>query len=54
VCQVYHKEVDAPVLDKNKQNTLVYGGNEQWHLKVGDETRYNYTHDDLRISIVYR
>ena len=51
---VYKKETDAPVLNKDKRNTLVYRGDEKWQLMMDDEVNANYTTDDLRMSIVYR
>jgi hypothetical protein len=51
---VYKKDVDAPVLNKDKRNELIYVGDEKWQLMVGDEVNQNYETSDLRMSVVYR
>lgn len=51
---VYRKDMDAPVLNKDKRNTLMYRGDEKWQLMMGDEVNENYVTDDLRMSVVYR
>jgi hypothetical protein len=51
---VYRKDVEAPALNKDKRNELVYVGDEKWQLMVGDEVKENYDTEDLRISVVYR
>lgn len=51
---VYRPEADAPVLDKDKRNTLMYRGEEKWQLMMGDEVNENYVTEDLRMSVVYR
>lgn len=51
---VYRKDVDAPVLNKDQRNELVYRGDEKWQLMMGDKVNKEYTSDDLRVSVVYR
>lgn len=51
---VYKGHVDAPLLNKDKRNELVYAGDEKWHLIVGDDVTHVYDTSDLRMSIVYR
>ncbi|KAJ9446100.1 hypothetical protein DIPPA_27848 [Diplonema papillatum] len=50
----YRSGVSPPVLDKSKENYLLYNGSDTWQLYSGDEILRTYTTDDLRISIVYR
>lgn len=50
---VYLPNIDAPVLDKNKANTLTYLGNEKWGLSVNDKITQTYDSNELRIAIVY-
>ncbi|RYH32427.1 hypothetical protein EON65_00585 [archaeon] len=59
--KVYRKGVQAPFLDKSKNNTLVYQGKypngtetELWHLVVDGETTAVYKSEDVRMTIVYR
>lgn len=52
--KLYQPTVKAPYLDKNKQSSLNYIGNDQWEVVSGGERLQLYTTADLRISIVYR
>lgn len=51
---VYLPNIEAPVLDKNKANTLTYLGNEKWGLSIDGNITQTYDNKDLRIAIVYR
>jgi len=50
----YQPEADFPDLDKDAKNTLVYTGDDEWSLRVNDNTVRTYHTEDLRITIVYR
>ena len=52
--KIYKSNVKAPYLDKNKDSSLRYLGNDQWEVQSNGENIQNYTTNDLRISIVYR
>jgi hypothetical protein len=51
---VYRKDLDAPLLNKDKRNTLMYKGDEKWELMMDEEVNQKYVTDDLRMSVVYR
>ncbi len=43
-----------PNIDKDKDTTLRYDGDEMWSLLADEETIQKYNSTDLRISVVYR
>ena len=52
--KIYRSDIKAPFLDKNKDSSLRYIGNDQWEVQSNNDNIRNYTTNDLRISIVYR
>ena len=52
--KIYRSDVKAPVLDKNKDSSLRYLGDDKWEVQSDGQNIQNYTTNDLRISVVYR
>lgn len=52
--KIYKSNIKAPHLNKNKDSSLRYLGNDIWEVQSNNENIKNYTTNDLRISIVYR
>jgi len=52
--RVYRPKDQVPHLDKDKDSTLVYAGDNKWELQVDGVAVKEYPASDLRISIVYR
>lgn len=53
---VYRNDIEPPYLDKDAENVLRYQGAteaDHWILQAGDHS-YNYSTNDLRMSVVYR
>lgn len=52
--KIYRGDVKAPTLDKNKETSLRYVGEDIWAVEGDGVNIQNYTTNELRISIVYR
>lgn len=52
--KIYRSDVKAPALDKNKDSSLRYLGEDMWEVQSDGQNIQNYTTNELRISIVYR
>jgi len=52
--RTYRPDEVPPMLEKDKHSELIYQGNDEWHVFMGDKFLRKYTTNDLRVSIVYR
>ena len=52
--KIFHPEVKAPYLSKDKSWELVYVDDDRWELQGDGVTEHTYATSDLRISMVYR
>jgi hypothetical protein len=52
--KIFHPEVKAPKLDKDKDSSLIFVGGERWELQIDGITTAVYNTSDLRQTIVYR
>jgi hypothetical protein len=51
---VYRPQDSPPIMNKDKNNSLFYVGDEKWHLKEDHKVLRQYDSSDLRMTIVYR